>query len=516
MSEDLKSSLLNLQGLEFIYEKQLFPELEYIFKHALTQEVAYNSLLLKRRKEIHEKIGQAIEYLYSERLEEYYDLLAHHYGNSANTPKAVNYLHLAGKQAVKRSAYEEAIGQLSRAVELVETLPETRKHKELELPLQITLGQALFVTEGFTSVEAERAYDRARDLARRLGDASQLFTALNGLRAAQMIRAEHDKGCLLGEELLRVARHTDDRIQLLRALHAIGATSYYRGEFCEAREHLEELLGLYDPKKHRGHDYLSSSANVGVWGLFYFSWTLHDLGYPEQALTRAQEGLALARELSHPFSETAALFGLARIYLERRESKASIETAEAVINLSSEQGFPFFLAYGALFHGAAFADQGDLQEGFAEMCPAIGGMRARGAPVGFSWALANLAEAHGKIGEVGEGLAVVAEGLEFVTKTSERYAEAKLHRLKAELLLDRNPADPARAETSFRDALEVARRQSAKSYELRAATSLARLWQQQDRKQEARELLAPIYQWFTEGFDTRDLKEAKALLEELA
>ena len=169
MSEDLKASLLNLQGLEFIYEKQLFPELEYIFKHALTQEVAYNSLLLKRRKEIHEKIGQAIEELYSERLEEYYETLAHHYGSSANTPKAVKYLHLAGEQAVKRSAYVEAIGQLSRAVELVKTLPETQERDELELPLQSALGQALFVTEGFASVEAEQAYVRARDLARAPG-----------------------------------------------------------------------------------------------------------------------------------------------------------------------------------------------------------------------------------------------------------------------------------------------------------------------------------------------------------
>ena len=516
LHEDLKSSLLNLQGLEFIHEKQLFPELEYIFKHALTQEVAYNSLLLKRRKEIHEKIGQAIEGLYSERLEEYYEILAHHYGSSANTLKAVKYLHLAGEQAVKRSAYVEGIGQLSRAVDLVRTLPETRKRNELELPLLSTLGQALDVTEGFASVEAEQAYVRARDLARRLGDASQLFEALHGLRGVQQARAEHDKVSLLAEELLRLARESRDPAELLLALYAMGGTAYFRGEFSQARTCLEELLDLHDPQKHRGHDYLCASVNVGVWCLCYFSWTLHDLGYPEQALTRAQEGIALARELSHPFSEAAALFALTRIYLERHELKACIKTAEAVINFSSEQGFPFFLAWGALFHAAALAEQGDLREAFAGMRPAVEGMRARGAVVGFSWALASMAEAHGKLGEVEEGLALVAEGLEFVKKTSERFAEAKLHRVKADLLLARTPADPALAEASLRDVHEVARRQSAKSYELRAATSLARLWQQQDRKQEARELLAPVSDWFTEGFNAPALKDAKVLLEELA
>ena len=239
--------------------------MEYIFKHALTQEVAYNSLLLKRRKEIHEKIGQAIEELYSERLEEYYELLAHHYGSSANTPKAVKYLHLAGKQAVKRSAYEEAIGQLNRAVQLVETLPETREHKELELPLQITFGQALSVTQGFASVEAEQAHVRARDLAEQLGDTSQLFEVLNELRAIQVIRAEHDKSRLIAEELLRLARGTREPQQLLRALIAMAVTSYWRGEFSEALEHAKELLGLYDPEKHRGHEYVSFSANIGVW-----------------------------------------------------------------------------------------------------------------------------------------------------------------------------------------------------------------------------------------------------------
>jgi predicted ATPase len=226
--EELSRGLSHLQAAEFIYERPAFPDPEYTFKHALTQEVAYGSLLRERRGALHERTGQAIEALNSQALDAHYEELAHHYGRSENTPKAVEYLRLAGEQAVARSAYGEAIGQLSRAVQLVKALPETPENDELELPLQITLGQALAVSEGFGSVEAEKAYVRARDLARRLGDASQLFAALNGLRAVPQTRAEHGKSRLLAEELLGVARRTGDPLQLLRALHAMSVTSWWQ------------------------------------------------------------------------------------------------------------------------------------------------------------------------------------------------------------------------------------------------------------------------------------------------
>jgi class 3 adenylate cyclase/predicted ATPase len=513
--EELSRGLSHLQAAEFIYERPAFPDPEYTFKHALTQEVAYGSLLRERRSVLHERTGQAIEALNSQALDAHYEELAHHYGCSTNTPRAVEYLRLAGEQAVARSAYGEAIDRLRQGLDRVKTLPETRERDELELVLQSALGQALSVTEGYTSVEPEQAYVRARDLARRLGNASQFFAALNGLRSVQMIGAEYNKARLLAEELLRVARESRDLGELLRALYAMGATSCLRGEFREAREHLEELLGLYDPKKHRGHAYLAVSLNVGVGGLFYFSMTLSFLGYPDKGLARAHEGLTLARELSHPFSEAVALAQLGHAHMYRRESKALLETAEALIALSSEQGFQFWLAWGAMLRGVALAEEGQLQEGIAGMRSVLEAMRARGALVGSSWFIALLAGAHRKAGQVEKGLAVVAEGLEFVTKTSEHFGEVELHRVKGELLLARTPADPAEAEESFHNALEVARRQSAKFWELCAATSLARLWQEQGRKDEARNLLAPVYDWFTEGFDTADLKEAKALLEEL-
>jgi len=510
--DEVLRGLSHLQAAEFIFEQPAFPDPEYTFKHALTQEVAYGSLLRERRGVLHERAGQAIESLYPQTLDAHYEELAYHYGRTANTPKAVKYLRLAGEQAVKRSAYGEAIGQLRRGVELVKTLPETRERNELELSLQSTLGHGLLVTEGYTSVEAEKAHVRARDLAEQLGNTSQLFATLYDVRVIQLNRAEHEKSRFLAEELLRLARELREPWQLLFALNAMGVTSYWRGEFSEAQEHCEEVLGFYDPQKHRGQEYLTGAANVGVWALVYSGYTLSSLGYPDQAIARAREALTLSRELAHPFSEATALCGLAWVHRDREESQDSLKMAEALIALSGEHGFPYWLAVGTIFRGMVFAEGGHFQEAIAvlEM------VRARSAVLGLSYFLANLAKAHRKADQVEEGLAVVAEGLEFVTKTSERFAEAELHRVKGELLLASTHDDQAGAEASLHNALEVARRQSAKSYELRAALSLARMWSKQGRRGEARDILAPVYDWFTEGFDTRDLQEAKALLEELA
>jgi predicted ATPase len=488
--EDLYRGLSRLQAGEFIYEQPAFPEPEYTFKHALTQEVAYGSLLGERRGRLHERTARAIEELYRDALDAHYGELAHHYGQTENTSKAVEYLHRAGRQAVQRSAYAEAVSQLSRGVERVATLPKTRERARQELLLQLTLGEALNVTQGFTAPEVERVYVRARDLS-----------------------AGHDRAGRLAEELLRLAQGTQEPAHLLLAHQSMGATSYWRGELSQAREHLEEAIGRYDLQEYRAHEHLWASGDPGVVVLAYLSWALQGLGYPDHALTRGREAFALARELSHPFSQTLALVWANRLHRLRGELQAALEAAEALIALSSEHGFPQLVGIGTFLRAAALADQGQLQEGIAGMHAVL---EATGTVLGSSMMLATLATAHGKAGQAEEGLALVAEVLEVVRKTGEREYEAEVHRIKGELLLARSPSDRAGAEASFRQALEIARRQSAKFPELRAATSLARLWQRQDRKEEARALLAPVYEWFTEGFDTRDLKDARALLEELA
>jgi predicted ATPase len=401
-------------------------------------------------------------------------------------------------------------------VELVETLPETRESAERELLLQFKLGQALTVTEGYAAPEVERAIVRARDLCEQVGEAPQLFRALVGLFGIHLLRAEHDTTRELAEQLLQLAGTTREPAHLMVAHLTMGITSLFRGEFSQAREHLEEVIRRYDPQEHRTHEYLYASMDPGVSALAYLSWTLWRLGYPDQALTRSREALALARELSHPFSEAFALFTASDAHRLRGESQAALEVGEALIALSSEHGFPFWGAAGRLERAMALVDLGQVQDGITGIRAVLEPLRTTGAVLTFPGRLAALAVAYGRVGQAEEGLALIAEAEEFDEKTGDRSSEAEVHRIRGELLLARTPSDPAGAEASFREALDVARRQSAKSFELRAATSLARLWQQQARREEARDLLAPIYDWFTEGFDTQDLKDAKALLEQLA
>jgi predicted ATPase len=513
--DDLYDGLSQLQAAEFIYEQPAFPEPEYTFKHALTQEVAYHSLLAKRRGLLHERAAGAIEDLYCDALEAHYEELAYHYARTANTTKAIEYLYLAGEQAVQRSAYHEATSQLSKGVELIATLPETPSLARQELLLQLALGPALAVTEGFTAPEVDRAYARARDLCTEVGENPQLFQALQALFTNHHVRAELDKAHGLAMELLHLARTTKDPVHLLLSHLSMGSTTFWLGEFSKAFEHLQEGMRCHDPRHHRSPEYLWVLQDAGVSALAYLSWVLWDLGYPEQALTRSEEALGLAHELAHPFSQALALGATSRIYWLRGESTAAFTAAEALISLSDEHGFPFWVWMGAFLRASALVDQGQLQQGMAEMHAVLQGMRAAGVLMGRSWKLISLAQAQRGAGQVPEGLDLLAEALEFMAKMGVRDSEAEVHRVRGELLLARGPSGQSEAETSFRKAIDVARQQNAKSWELRAVTSLARVWQQQGRNEEARELLAPVYDWFTEGFDTRDLKDAKALLDEL-
>jgi len=516
--EDLRGRLARLQAGEFIYEQPAFPEPEYIFKHALTQEVAYGSLLVERRTPLHERAGRAIEELYRDALEEHYSELAHHYGRTDNTPKAIEYLHMAGEQAVQRSAYAEGIGQLAKAVDLVSTLPETRERDERELLLQLAIGQALSVTQGFAPPEAEKAYVRARHLCEQVGEAPQRFRVLMGLCLIHMMRAETEKAGELAEQLLHLARELHHPLYLMPAHEVMAETSYLRGDFCGARDHEEEAVRLFDPQQYPANEYLKGWIHCGVAALGFSSWALCDLGCPDQALARSREALALAQQVSHPLSETCAFLFEGVVHGRRGDMQAAREAAETVIALASEHGFQYYLGAGTFMRAHASTELGELQrhEGIAVMRAVVDAIRATGTVSGAPVMLTLLAETLLAAGQAEEGLALIAEAKEFVTKTGERQLEAEVHRLKGEMLLARSPSNQPGAEACFRDALEVARCQSAESWELRAATSLARLWQRQDKRAEARDLLQPVYDWFTEGFDTQDLKDAKALLDRLA
>jgi predicted ATPase len=430
--EELYRLLSSLQHKEFLYEQPAFPEPEYLFKHALTQEVAYNSVLIERRKALHEQTAQALETLYSANLEDHYSELAHHYSRSGNTEKAVEYLGLAGQQAVQRSAYAEAVGHLTTALELLKALPDTPERTQDELTLQITLGPALVATKGYAALEVETTYTRALELCRKVGETPQLFSVLLGLRTFYQVRGELLTARELGEQLLTLARSGQDPALLLEAHRALGATLYNLGELAAARAHLEESIALYDAQQHRSHVFLYG-IEPGVFGLSYAAWVLWLLGYPDQALQRSHEALTLAQELSHPFSLTAALTLAAVLHQYRCEGPLTQERAEAAITLSTEQGFP--LMYEAILLGWALAEQGQAGEGIAQIRQGLTTYRATGAEFARSYFLALLAEAYGKGGRAEEGLTALAEALTVVDKNDERFWEAELYRLKGELLL---------------------------------------------------------------------------------
>jgi predicted ATPase/class 3 adenylate cyclase len=513
--EELLRLLAHLQAEEFIYEHPAFPEPYYTFKHALTQEVAYNAVLLERRRVLHERAAQAIEGFFAERLPEHYHALAHHYSRSGNTTKAIDYLHRAGQQAVERSAYAEAISYLTAALDLLTTLPETRERSQQELVVRLTLGTVLRATRGAGAPEVEQQYTRARALCEQAGEPPQLFRVLWGLWGVYGVRGEDQTQRALGEQLLSLAQRLEDPDLLLEAHHALWATLFFGGELVAPRPHLERGMRLYDPQRHRAHAALYSGHDPGVCCRHIAAHSLWLLGYPDQAVASSQAALALAQQLTHPFSLAFSLNWAAMLRHLRREAPLTQAHAEAAITIATEQGFSQQLAQNTPLRGWALAASGHGEEGMAQIRQGLAACRALGAVQFQPYYLALLAEASAQMGQTAEGLEALAEALPTLAKSRARWWEAELHRLRGELLLQSPGTQPEEAEACFQQALDIARRQQAKSLELRAAMSLSRLWQRQGKREAAYELLAPIYGWFTEGFDTADLQEAKALLEEL-
>jgi predicted ATPase len=330
-----------------------------------------------------------------------------------------------------------------------------------------------------------------------------------------MVRAELQTTSELGEQLFSLAQRVQDPALLLEANRVMGLTMYWLGEMAPARAHLEQGTALYDPQQHRSHAFVYGQ-DPGVACRCLAAWPIWVLGYPDQALQSIHEALTLTQELTHPYSVVYALSMGVLVHQFRREAQAVQERAEELIGLSTEHGFPFWLAYGTILRGWALTAQGEGAEGIDQMRQGLVAHRATGAELQRPYFLSLLAEAYGKVGQPEQGLTVLAEALAMVDNTGECDWEAELYRLKGELLLIQHGQKEGEAEECFRKAVDTARRQQAKSFELRATVSLSRLWHEQGKREEAHQLLAEIYGWFTEGFDTADLKEAKVLLEELA
>jgi len=432
--DDLYRLLSSLQHKEFLYEQPAFPEVEYIFKHALTQEVAYNSVLIERRKALHEQTAQAIEQLFHNQLEEHYSDLAYHYTRSGNTEKAVEYLHLAGQQAVQRSANVEAIMHLTNALELLSALPDTCERAQQELTLHLTLGVPLQATKSVSSPEVGATYTRAWELCQQVGDNHQLFPVLFGLRTFHAVRGEILVARELAEQLLDLAQKEQDRALLLEAYWALGSTLFPLGEFGAVHAYLEQSLTLYDAQPHRSHAFLYSIES-GAFGLSFAAWVSWYLGYPDQARQKSTAALTLAQESPYLFSLAAARVFASMLHQLRRERALTQERAEAAILLAREQGFPVWVGQGTILQGWTLAEQGQVEEGIRQIRQGLATRQAVGAGIFQSYYLALLAEAYGKAGQVEEGLAALAEALTVVDKSGERFYEAELYRLKGELLL---------------------------------------------------------------------------------
>jgi predicted ATPase len=510
----LQQGLTQLVDAELVYQRGLPPQCRYIFKHALIQEAAYQSLLRSTRQRYHQRTAQMLEAQFPETVETQPELVAHHYTEAGLAEHAIPYWQRAGQRTNERSAHVEAIGHLTKGLEVLQTLPDNAERAQQELDLQIALGQALLATKGQAAPDVGHTYNRARELCQQVGEASQLFRVLYGVYHFHLVRAELQTARELSEELLTLAQHIQNPVYLLGAHFLLGGSLLLLGEYTAAREHMEQSLTLYDPQQHHAHTALFG-WDLGIFCQAWLPHVLWHLGYPDQALAMSHEGLAQAQRLSHPFTLAAVLDYGAMFHQFRREPCAVHEQTEAAIALCTEQRFAYYLAWGTTMQGWAHVAQGQDTEGLAQMRHGLAALRATGASLRLPYYLALLAEACGQTGQATEGLTLLAEALAQAHKAAESWTEAELHRLKGELLLSLSADNQAEAEGCLHQALAIARLQQAKALELRAATSLSRLWQQQGKRVDAQQLLAEIYGWFTEGFDTPDLQEAKALLEAL-
>jgi class 3 adenylate cyclase/predicted ATPase len=518
--ERLQHALEQLVEAELLHQRGMPPQVTYVFKHALIQEAAYQSLLKRTRQRYHQRTVHILEQHFPELTETRPELLAYHFTEAGLPALAIPYWQRAGLRAVERSANVEAISHFTKGLGLLKALPAAPERAQQELTLQLAMGSPLLMLKGHTAPEVEHAYARAYELAQRIGDGPQRFSALIGLWRFYFSQSRLERARELAEQCYTLAQRLQD-VRLLQEAHtALGSTFLHLGEYVAARASLEQGIALYDPQECRILAF-SRGTDPGVVCLSRIAWTLWMLGYAEQALGRSREALALAQDVSHAYSLAFAQHFAGLLHQCRRDVQSVRECAEAELALSNAHGFVEWSAGGMMLRGWALAQQGTVEEGIAQLRQGRDSWLIRGNELGKTQILARLAEAYGKARQTAEGLHVLAEALVAVHTNGEHHYEAELYRLKGALLLQSEVPDPTsegcqrhavEMEACFRQALDIARRQQAKSLELRAAMSLARLLQAQAKRAEARQLLSESYGWFTEGFDTTDLQEAKTLI----
>jgi predicted ATPase/class 3 adenylate cyclase len=463
----LLRELSRLVEAEFLYQRGTPPQATFIFKHALIQDAAYQSLLKSSRQRFHAKIGDTIEERFPEIVETQPELLAYHFTEALQAKKAVKYWEKAGRRDLERSAYLEAIAHLRKGIEVVRTLPPSAERTQWELGLQVALGNALLAVKGYAALEVEQTYAQAHALCQEIGLTAQAFPVLYGLWVFYFIRAELAKAREIGGEFLELARKQEETAPVLMAHRVIQFALLWMGEISLSQTHFEQCTALYNAEQHRSLAF-QYGQDPGMATLSLAPWSLWLLGYPDQALQRSQEALLAAQRMSHPLSLAYAHVMAAGFHQLRREERLVREKAEAAIAICSQHGFPYWLAWGNILRGWALAQQGETNEGIAQIRQGMADYRATGSMLEWTGFCALLAEAHFKAGQIKEGLNALDEGFTVMEKTGERFYQAELYRLKGELLLQSNnylsgAGVPKEVQEYFDKALQIASRQSAKS-----------------------------------------------------
>jgi predicted ATPase/class 3 adenylate cyclase len=508
--KQLDDALDQLVRAELIFRRGTPPDAEYTFKHALVQDAAYSTLLRSRRQQMHGRIAASLEEQFPEIAATQPALLAQHCTEAGAAEKAVGYWLKAGEQAAARSATTEAVAQLRKGLETLAGVPDGPGRWRQELALQSQLGWALTATKGYAAQDVGETFARARALAEQIDRPEYRMPVLAGQYAFHLIRAEYRAALSLAEQIGKLAETRNDFA--LGAHRTNGQPRLFLGEFVAARTLLERCRGLSDPAQRNAGGILSEDLYVQP--LAMLATTLALLGYTDQARLQLNEALSEARRLRHAHTLVGVLVYTALIALVTRVPREAQRDAEEMVALSTEHGFPFYLSYATAYRGAALTALGQAQEGLSLLTQGLTAVRATGAVCTTPWLVTLLADAHGICGQPVRGLNCLTEAARIIETTEEGFGLAELHRVRGDLL--NATGDPSAAERSYHQALEVAKMQCAKLFQLQASISLARLWCSQGRRGEARDLLAPIYGWFTEGLDSPDLKEAKALLDTLS
>jgi tetratricopeptide (TPR) repeat protein len=508
----IDDALAQLAAAELIFRRGTPPDAVYTFKHALVQDAAYSTLLRNRRQQLHARILAALESQFPELVTAQPERLARHCVEAGLNEKAVGYWLKAGQQSVARSAMVEAAAQLQKGLDQLALLSDSAERKRQGLELRSSLGWALVAVRGEAAPESGQNFARARELWEELDCPSEFL----GIPFAQSIhhttRGELDLALRLDDDLLRLSRRRNDVAGLVLGHFSAGRTLMLAGRFASCRLHLEEVFTLDDPISHRalGH-YTGVHPHVGSGG--YLGMALLCLGFPDRALIQGETAIAVARRLAHPLSLAAGLVISTRILALLGGNAALQKRADELVALAAEQGFSQWREEGMIYRGWIKVKNGDVVEGLSLLRSGSTAFRATGAVMYMPYHMALLARGCEIATQNDEASTLLDDAVQIVERTGERWLQAELYRHKGQLLLRQGHAEAA--EELYCKALSTAEEQEAKLWELRAATSLARLWRDQGKVRQARELLAPVYGWFTEGFDTRDLAEAKALLNAL-